>query len=388
MIIHTVRTGESPFDISRKYSVPVTKLLADNKTSDRLADGEELVVIMPTRTAIVGGSDTRKTIAKRYGIKESALIGANPDIITRGLRPGQIVAVKQENLGLGAATAVGCTKYPYSTENLIRALPYLTYVTLMAFEIRERELVSLCDPAQLSAICKREGKQLLLGVCDTGCGEFIESRESIILGLKDACRRYGADGVFLYAKEASLRLPEQYCELILNMRKSFIGSELLLFTALYDGMPPDAAELSDGAVTITSKCELTDELLSLSQLSDRAESSKIFVRLNTAASLGDKHVSLAEISELCYRRSMKIVRDGNFICHVPYKQYRHGIGESFDLSFPSLEYTKAKLIKLSELGYAGIYIDIDYLDIRRLTMFNAAFVRADYELTYRYISSL
>ena len=242
MVIHTVRAGESPFDISRRYSVPVTKLLADNKTGDRLAEGEELVVITPTRTAIVGGSDTRKSISKRYGIKESALIGANPNIITHGLRPGQIVTVKQENLGLGAATAIGCTKYPYSTENLTRAMPYLTYITVMTFEIKGGEPMLLCDPSQVSAICKREGKQLLLGVLDTGSGEFIENRDSVITALKDACRRYGADGIFLYAKDASVKMPERYCELILNMRKSFIGSELLLFTALYDGALPDAAD--------------------------------------------------------------------------------------------------------------------------------------------------
>ena len=62
MIIHTARGGESPHDIARKYSVPLTKLLADNRHGGRLAEGEELLVLMPTKTAIVAGNDKDRVL--------------------------------------------------------------------------------------------------------------------------------------------------------------------------------------------------------------------------------------------------------------------------------------------------------------------------------------
>ena len=71
--------------------------------------------------------------------------------------------------------------------------------------------------------------------------------------------------------------------------------------------------------------------------------------------------------------------------HADCRVYKKGRREDVSITFPSLEYIKAKLVSLAELGFAGIFIDIDTLDIRHLTMFNAAFRRADYELRERYI---
>ena len=59
MIIHTVTAGDTVYSIARRYSVPPTKLLADNsREGDRLTIGEELIILPPTRSVTVRAQDT------------------------------------------------------------------------------------------------------------------------------------------------------------------------------------------------------------------------------------------------------------------------------------------------------------------------------------------
>ena len=386
MIIHTVQGMECPYDIAAKYSVPVTKLLSDNGKGERLCEGEELIVIMPTKTAVVRGGDTLHSFAARYGVKESAVIAANPELATdKRLRPGRILAVKQHNLGLGAATAVGITDCGTENAHLERALPYLTYVIIRALEVTEDGIRAVRDARGAVARCTAEGKPVLLGVTDTTGGAFLGNHDTITEALPDICRKMGACGICLIANEGAICRPKEYCSFVLAVRKRFIGCELMLFTALTEGAPADAAELADGAVFITSGTSRGADRAAMERLSAIAESSKIFVDLPSRIRMGDGDACPAEISELCRKGGYPLTRTDELFIKAECRLYKRGRREQISVCFPSLEYIKAKLVSLAELGFAGVFIDIDKLDIRYLTMFNAAFRRADYELKERYI---
>ena len=52
MLIHTVKGGDDLFSIARKYSTYPQKLLSDNyPLSERLNEGDEILVLIPTKTA-------------------------------------------------------------------------------------------------------------------------------------------------------------------------------------------------------------------------------------------------------------------------------------------------------------------------------------------------
>ena len=385
MIIHTARGGESPHDIARKYSVPLTKLLADNRHGGRLAEGEELLVLMPTKTAIVAGNDTRSGFARRHGITTGMLVAQNPQLAAgHGLQPGSVLAVKQHNLGLGAATAVGITCATSATANLECALPYLTYVVICAAEISEKGDLCIRDASGIVGRCIAEGKLVLLGIRDKGCGAFLDHRCELIENAIKACREFGAHGVCIMANEAAKANPEGICEFLLEVRRRFIGCELMLFSSLDGSTCPDAAELSDGAVFTSGASELTADRNAMEKLADSSESSKIFVDMPSVARIGSREITVGEALELCRRRAEPIRRGDDLMMRAECRLYRGGKGEHAEISFPSLEYVKAKLVLLAELGYAGISVDIDRLDLRLLTMFNAAFRRADYEFGEMY----
>jgi hypothetical protein len=172
---------------------------------------------------------------------------------------------------------------------------------------------------------------------------------------------------------------------VLAARKRFKGCELMLFTTLTEGAPADAAELADGAIFIAKGSSLGADKDAMQQLALAAESSKIFVDLPSRIRVGEYESSAAEVSELCRRGGYPLTRTEELFMHADCRIYKKGRREDVSITFPSLEYIKAKLVSLAELGFAGIFIDIDKLDIRHLTMFNAAFRRADYELRERYI---
>ena len=79
MHIHTIEPQDTIFKIARRYSVQPTKIMEDNGLySDRLAIGEELLILNPTRTVTVRGGESLVTIGKRFGVKKSSLIANNP----------------------------------------------------------------------------------------------------------------------------------------------------------------------------------------------------------------------------------------------------------------------------------------------------------------------
>ena len=74
MLIHTVKGGDDLFSIARKYSTYPQKLLSDNyPLSERLNEGDEILVLIPTKTANARGGDTVTSIAMRNGVTKDHL---------------------------------------------------------------------------------------------------------------------------------------------------------------------------------------------------------------------------------------------------------------------------------------------------------------------------
>ena len=388
MIIHTVKCGETLYNIARRYSVPPTKILADNDIDgDRLTVGDELLILIPTRTVTVRGGESRETIAKRFSIRENALVANNPQLaLAQRLRPGQVLTVRHEVPTLGVGSALGIFNKGCKRENLKRALPYITYIAVTAGRIGKDGIGVSFDPSFAHDTAKSEGKITLLGIIDETNGEFLHydvGYSGIIRGLIEIAKKHGMSGIAISAKVGAKKYPHEFCEFLLEARKLFIGCDLILFTDIFTDTPKDASELSDGAVIMTCENDIETARCELSEFAKDAESSKVFVKLKNSADIGSGSIGIDEAKALCYKSGLTLTTDEkSLMSEFVYTRYRTGLGEKLKISFQSLQYTKSMLERLAERGYMGICFDIDNISIAQLCMFNASFRRADYSLPH------
>lgn len=385
MQIHTVKDGESLYSIARRYSVPVTKILSDNGlVGDRLTTGDELLILTPTRTVTVRGGDTVDSISKRFDVKAKAIFSQNP--VLKGkyrLHPGQILTVKQDTAYIGAGSALGVIKKGCNRDMLAESLPFMTYAVIDAGIITDTVKLTF-DPSYACEMAKFEKKITILGITDKSNGEFLRSKEkqyTIIDTLISLAKSNGFTGIRI-CSDASRCKKTEFSEFILEMRKRFIGCDMLLFTEICGSEAAEASELSDGAIlSIDGLHNIKETESALRNFASVAESSKVFVTLPSVLSLGDTDISVGEAKHLCYRcgKSLK-TNESSLLSEFEYTRYKIGIGEKHKLSFPSLRYIKSTLETLCELGFIGFAFDVDSRPTSYLTMFNAMFARADYSI--------
>ena len=140
MIIHTVKPGQTVTMIAREYGVPVSRIITDNFLEDpgRLTVGEDLVISFPSVTYNVQGGDTLSEIADKYGVTINSLYRNNPTL--NGLPavfPGQILTVVGEEPVFQTLFSINGYVYPFVDRTILRrTLPYLTYLSIFTYGIR------------------------------------------------------------------------------------------------------------------------------------------------------------------------------------------------------------------------------------------------------------
>lgn len=385
MQIHTVNAGETLYSIARRYSVPATKILSDNGfVGDRLTVGDEVLILTPTRTVTVRGGDTLESISKRFNIKTRTLLTQNPSLCGKHkLRPGQILTIKQDTTFIGAGSSLGIIKKGCGRDKLYESLPYMTYAVIDAATVTDTVNMTF-NPEYAVNLTKSEGKIVILGVKDKSNGLFLTTKEgytNIISSLINIAKSHGFMGIRISCN-VNAREKERFSEFLLEARKCFIGCDMVLFTDVSSYELAEASELSDGAILTLDNIHTLDESKKrIREFAGSAESSKVFVSLPSSIELGDGKISIDEAKELCYRsgKSLKTNND-TMLSEFEYTRYKTGKGERYNIAFPSLQYIKAKLEALCELGFIGISFDVDTRPTSYLTIFNALFARADYAL--------
>ena len=80
MRIYTTARGDTVFSIARQFGTTPSRIIADNLLPDpeRLAVGQDIVVLEPEVLHIVTGGETLFSIAARYGVTAGQLWRNNP----------------------------------------------------------------------------------------------------------------------------------------------------------------------------------------------------------------------------------------------------------------------------------------------------------------------
>lgn len=140
MQIHTVQPGESIYSAAQEYSVPPARIITDNllRSASDLVVGQDLVILFPTVTYTVRAGDTVTTVAAEYGTDPGTIYRNNPILGGRDtIYPGQILNIAYDAPPLGDIFTNGYA-YPYIAEDILRrTLPYLSYLSVFSYGIRD-----------------------------------------------------------------------------------------------------------------------------------------------------------------------------------------------------------------------------------------------------------
>ena len=152
MIIHVVRPGESLFAIGRLYGVNPNQIAADNELAvpEQLVIGQTLVILEGARQHLVAPGQSLYIIARDYGVTVEQILNANPQITDpRLIFPGQIINIPPRTQKLGTIDVNGYT-FPFiDRQVLAKTLPYLTYLSIFSYEVREDGSLVDIDDAEL-----------------------------------------------------------------------------------------------------------------------------------------------------------------------------------------------------------------------------------------------
>ena len=154
MDIHVVQPGDTMYQLSQQYGVPMERLLQDNQLPDpsQLVVGQTIVVQYPELTHTVKAGDSLYSIAQMHNTTVSQLLRNNPALQGRDLiYPGQVIVVKYASKPRGSRM-VNAYAYPSIDRSLLRAtLPYLSQLTPFTYCFDEEDLIPLQDESLVNA---------------------------------------------------------------------------------------------------------------------------------------------------------------------------------------------------------------------------------------------
>lgn len=140
MIIHVVQSGETVYSISRKYGIPMQRLIDDNALSnpDVLAVGQALVIVGDNISYTVAAGDSLYSISRRFGVSVQNILAANPQISDPSrINAGQVITIPT---GAQITRTIDVNGYAYPAINrntLASSLPHLTFLSLFTYQINE-----------------------------------------------------------------------------------------------------------------------------------------------------------------------------------------------------------------------------------------------------------
>lgn len=380
MQIHTVKAGDTVFKIARRYATSPMKIIENNGLADpdRLAVGQKLLILTPTRTYTVRASDTLAKISERFDIPESALLASNP-YLAGGDRiyPGQVLSVKFDAAPYGMACANGYYYRGTPKERLSLAMPYMTYATL-AVGKRDGNGVALgFDASNIIEELKVNRKPPLMRVYDEELDFPDEYADNLIL----TASAHGYAGITLAAYRAVRYAKQKYADFLANLKRRLSECNMLLLAELDGNSDTDLVDVCDGYVIMYDKCSLDGiptfsegEEKTMREFARCGEASKTYIELPSFAYMGNEEITKKEAESLAYGAGKEILYDAERkICHYSYNKYTGGKRESVRVAYESLENAKNKLDLIGELGFMGICFDIMRVPTEYLMMFEAMF---------------
>ena len=364
MRIHTVRADEKLSDIAARYGTDEESVAGYNGIKgDRVCVGEQLLLLIPTRTYTPRAVESTESVALRFGVKAEELRRNNPCAL-EGVTPKHMT-VKYSPHPYGSAAANGYLYRGYDRQRLKEVLPFLTYLTVVGAELKDDGIRGLFDTAEALSRAREARAVRIAKLVDkrTDKKSFDTATERII----EFAKRDGYDGVALEinANEGDI---DEIAAFLVRLRGAMIGNDLILITELHGEGAYQLADYADGCVFPTDEGEDIGLLRErLRRFAEDSESIKTFVELPSFASSPEGYLP---IDEAVGRLRAEMARANTDAKTLLTEFECKGTGR---IVYPSLSYIKAVLDDVNEYGYMGISFDATRMPLQFLHAYASLF---------------
>ncbi len=383
MPIHTVKESETVYQIARDYGVSPTKIIENNElhSPDRLSVGQELLILVPTRTYTVRGKDTLSEICQRFGISKETAIKNNPAL--RGgekIYPEEILAIKYSPPPHAISLVNGYVYNGTDKERLAAFLPYLSYATFSTHRMKGKTLEKVFNPGELTAQAKSKGKRILMRIFSREEYDSNIYNADLADAMVKEANAGGFDGIMLSAASAARN--GSFADFLFDLKRKAIEREKSLFIEADEKCAPINTDIADAVSLIYDKCSL-ENIPSFSEGEERIyksyaenqDSSKTFMDFSPFAYKNGKPITKAEAERTAFNLHKKIEYDGErMLCKIKVNEFGGGEHTTRDIVYPSLKNIKAKLDLAGELGYLGISVDVMRCPIEHIMLIHSQFL--------------
>lgn len=376
MKIHRKKANETIREIAESYGVSedLTRRINDIENGE-CADGEELLILTPTRSYGAQHNDTAERIGLRFGIRSEDLYLRNPWIKTEGIKPGQQLALKYDEPRYGMALANGYFYKGCTAEKLSEVMPFLTYITFAGAVASEQGISRTADFSKEIKLAHSNRKIPLLRVHDRHINRYKSeaelprfAEELIDIALADGYKGIVLDSCSLDGSA------KEFVSFLMILRKLLIGNDLILITEINENSPIEFSEFADGSVMYYPKYAMENppsfkdgERKLLSDFSCRGESAKTFIDLPSLAKRGRDFSTINNLLNIARKGKDSVTQNENTllssICNRKQGEY----------IFTSLSCIKELLNLVNEFDYMGISFDIMRTPLSHLMMYSSMF---------------
>ena len=364
MVIHTVKSGETLYQISKMYGVSPAKIIENNgiKNPDRLSVGKKLLILTPTKSYTVRGGDTLEKIARRFGVTSRDLKRRNPYLSEkRGTYAEQVIAIKYDTPPHSCTILNGYYYRDTPKERLNLALAVADLITVSAYTVKDGRLKRFFNDHPVTEAIKSAGRSAIMRIYAPERTEVIEKGgQALEEDIIESAKNGGYSGICLSAWE--LLRDYRGRDLISHLKRR-ANDEGLTLTVECDGPIPDISSLSDRCVLEYEKCILDaipsfddGERKFYTEYAEKCEPSCTFIDIPSLGYIGNEAAGLDEIDAVAYRYGKEVLYDEDKkICYFDLIERGR---EKKRAVMESPENIIAKLGLLSSLGFMGMTFDI------------------------------
>ena len=376
MYIHRAN-NETLLDIAQEYDVNPMILMGINQLEQtkQLSPGQEILILIPTRTVNVKKGETLEEICHRFGVREDRIIANNPMLGgRRKIYGGQLLCIKYGTPIYGMAVRNG---YMYSAcplSTLKERIYYLDILTLCSAVWRNSKLYSIFDDRAAIEYATENCKQCFLRVYLTESPSE-EQIEGLLNSLSIIVGSAGYDGVTI----GGISRVSNPVRLIKEANEKLHGINKQLYVEITQNDDPLLADMCDGGILTYEKLNLDDipsfqegEEKYFTSICETSRVERCFIELSSFAYGGGKFIEKDKVIEAACRKGCIFEEDAERLIN------RVSIGgrKPSEYIFESLKNLKAKLELVNNLGYMGIAFDIMRARMSELMMVEAIFSSA------------
>lgn len=373
MYIHNSKE-QTLLDIAQEYDVNPMILMGINQIelNQPLDEGQEILVLTPTRTVNVKRGETLEEIGHRFDQDTDRIIAANPILGGRSkIYEGQLLAIKYDAPIYGVAVRNGYMYAACPLSTLKERIYYLDILTLCQAVWRNGKLYSLFDDKMPLNFAKSKGKQCFLRVYLTE-SPSAEETEGLINSISIITTASGYDGVTI----GGISRVKNKEGLIRGLKDRLQEENKLLYVEISGTDNPSLCDLCDGGILTYEKMNLDDipsfrdgEEKYFEEISRITRSEKCFIELSSFAYGGGKFVEKDKVLEAARRKRSPFVHDKERLLS---KVVIGGRGP-VEYIYENLQNLKAKLELINILGFMGVAFDIMRARRSELMMIEATF---------------